>query len=69
MVYLGMEPLSKFSIMQSIFKSASRRKTLGERGRRDGGPKMVGLNPWGVAYYGIDCRPCFEGGSKRNKGR
>jgi hypothetical protein len=28
MVYLGMEPLSKFSIMQSIFKSASRRKTL-----------------------------------------
>jgi len=41
--------------MQSIFRLAARRETLGEQlegGRRDGGLKMGWTKPlgWGVAY-------------------
>ena len=42
--------------MQSIFRPAVRRETLGgqsEGGRRDGGLKWVGLNRWGVAYLWV----------------
>src|SRR6266481_8087342 len=48
-------------IMQSIFRPASRRETLGEEsegGRRDGGLKMGWTKPLPSAWpMGIDCLP------------
>ena len=53
--------------MQSIFRPASRRETLGEEsegGRRDGGLKMGWTKPLPSAWpMGIDCRPDLGRGS------
>jgi len=53
--------------MQSIFRPASRRKTLGEQsegGRRDGGLKMGWTKPLPSAWpMGIDCWPVFGRGA------
>ena len=52
------------SIMQSIFRPASRREALGkhsEGGRRDGGLKMGWTKPLGCDVpMGFDCRLYFE---------
>jgi hypothetical protein len=56
-----------FNIMQSIFRPAARRETLGEQsegGRRDGGLKMGWTKPLPSAWpMGIDCLPDLGRGS------
>jgi hypothetical protein len=57
-------------MMQSIFRPASWRETLGEEsegGRRDGGLKMGWTKPLPSAWpMGIDCLPDLGRGSERS---